>query len=378
LNTSSVFCAAVCQSNIWARRLARDIKVPVGRISDIIHGRRGISPDTALRLSAYFKTTPEFWLNLQLRYDVKVASEKVETATGSLGVQVAVDADIHSVETADFIGLVFVGGRGAERYFKDPKVMLLVQQAVKQGKVVAGICIAPSILANAGVLKGKKAGISRFGTTAEYGTRIALKKFNLQEYYKQPHLYRSIFQQYIQHLSILMNCIYWDKQYPRLITKECMKENFTDQHKLQVIGDISADINGSIEFTEKITTPDNPVFIYNPIKDDIIEGFTGNGIIVLAIDNLPCELPKESSQYFSSSILSFIPPSTSKNIFFTSFYLLEFLLFFIFGKTSSMKPCPPKPGLTDMIRTKSRSSRTGERVFIGVAGLSTMPGLIFN
>jgi addiction module HigA family antidote len=62
---------------ISQNRLARDIKVPVGRISDIIHSRRGISPDTALRLSVYFKTTPEFWMNLQSRYDLKIARRKL-------------------------------------------------------------------------------------------------------------------------------------------------------------------------------------------------------------------------------------------------------------------------------------------------------------
>ena len=133
------------------------------------------------------------------------------------------------------------------------------------------------------------------------------EKFNLQEYYEKPHLYRSIFQQYIRRLSILMNCIYWDKQYPRLITKEFLEENLTGHLKLQVIGDISVDINGAIEFTEKSTTPDNPVFVYNPIRDDVIEGFSGNGIVVMAVDNLPCELPKESSQAFSDSLLPFIP-----------------------------------------------------------------------
>ena len=54
-------------------KLARDIDVPVTRISDIIHGRRGISTDSALRLAVYFGTTPEFWLNLQTRYDLKVS-----------------------------------------------------------------------------------------------------------------------------------------------------------------------------------------------------------------------------------------------------------------------------------------------------------------
>ena len=54
-------------------KVARDIDVPVTRISDIIHGRRGITADSALRLGVYFGTTPEFWLNLQTRYELKVA-----------------------------------------------------------------------------------------------------------------------------------------------------------------------------------------------------------------------------------------------------------------------------------------------------------------
>lgn len=58
-------------------KLARDIDVPVTRISDIIHGRRGISADSALRLAVYFGTTPEFWMNLQTRYDLKVSRRKL-------------------------------------------------------------------------------------------------------------------------------------------------------------------------------------------------------------------------------------------------------------------------------------------------------------
>jgi len=53
--------------------LARVIKVPRSRINDIVLGRRGITADTALRLARYFGTTPEFWINLQARYDLEVA-----------------------------------------------------------------------------------------------------------------------------------------------------------------------------------------------------------------------------------------------------------------------------------------------------------------
>jgi len=132
-------------------------------------------------------------------------------------------------------------------------------------------------------------------------------KFILQEYYDSPHLYQPIFQKYIPSLTILLNCIFWNEKYPRLVTKDYMKKNYTDTFKLQVIGDISVDINGAIEFTEKVTTPDNPVFTYNPKSDIITDGYQEKGIVVLAVDNLPCEIPKESSREFSNSLFGFIP-----------------------------------------------------------------------
>jgi antitoxin HigA-1 len=64
---------------LTAYRLAQDIGVPTTRIQAIIHGRRGISGDTALRLARYFNTTPQFWMNLQRDYEL----EKAEIEAGS-------------------------------------------------------------------------------------------------------------------------------------------------------------------------------------------------------------------------------------------------------------------------------------------------------
>lgn len=58
-------------------KLARDLDVPVGRINDILKGRRAITTDTALRLGIYFSTSPEFWVNLQSRYDLKLAKKNI-------------------------------------------------------------------------------------------------------------------------------------------------------------------------------------------------------------------------------------------------------------------------------------------------------------
>ncbi len=57
-------------------KLALDLRVPVTRIADIVAERRGITPDTALRLARYFKTTPQFWLNLQTKYDLETTEDE--------------------------------------------------------------------------------------------------------------------------------------------------------------------------------------------------------------------------------------------------------------------------------------------------------------
>lgn len=56
-----------------SNRLARDLSVPVTRITEIVNGRRGVTTDTALRLARYFGNTPQFWMNLQAAYDLNVA-----------------------------------------------------------------------------------------------------------------------------------------------------------------------------------------------------------------------------------------------------------------------------------------------------------------
>lgn len=59
-------------------RVAKDISVPPRRINEIVHGRRGITADTALRLARYFGTTDRFWLNLQTRYDLEVEKDRLK------------------------------------------------------------------------------------------------------------------------------------------------------------------------------------------------------------------------------------------------------------------------------------------------------------
>ena len=59
-------------------RLAKDISVPARRINEIVHGKRAISTDSALRLSRYFGMSERFWLNLQIQYDIEVQKDKID------------------------------------------------------------------------------------------------------------------------------------------------------------------------------------------------------------------------------------------------------------------------------------------------------------
>lgn len=101
----------------------------------------------------------------QAGWQVEVASKGVEEARGALGAVVKVDKDISQVNIDDYQGVVFVGGAGAEIYFEDQVALNLAKTAYETGKVVGAICIAPSILANAGILAEKKA--TSFSSEAE-------------------------------------------------------------------------------------------------------------------------------------------------------------------------------------------------------------------
>lgn len=64
-------------SGLSQYRLAKDISVPPRRINEIVHGKRSVTADTALRLARYFRTTPRFWLNLQAQYDLDVETDRL-------------------------------------------------------------------------------------------------------------------------------------------------------------------------------------------------------------------------------------------------------------------------------------------------------------
>ena len=140
------------------------------------------------------------------------------------------------------------------------------------------------------------------------------KTFELQEYYDHPELFESQFEKYIPLMTVLMNCMYWDDRYPRIVTKDYLEKLYKVRNpKLTVIGDVTCDPNGSIEALHKGTEIEDPVFVYNPFTRHATMGFEGEGLLIMGVDILPSELPREASQTFSNALIGFLPEIVNAN-----------------------------------------------------------------
>ncbi len=114
---------------------------------------------------------------------------------------------------------------------------------------------------------------------------------------------------------MLVTCFYWDKRSPRLVPLDWLKRAYSGGKKppLRIIGDISCDIEGSIQCTVKTTDPGNPLYIYHPLTGKVTDGWEGFGPVIMAVDNLPSELSAESSSFFGEVLIPFIPELVKAN-----------------------------------------------------------------
>lgn len=136
----------------------------------------------------------------------------------------------------------------------------------------------------------------------------SVEKFSFDHFVKNPNEYSSIMNKHIPNLSMLVNGIYWEERFPKHITKQNMKEYYetSENQKLKVIGDITCDIEGSVEMTMKATPSSNPAFVYEPLTGEVKDGVEGNGPVILAVDKLPAELPRQASKMFGDALLPFV------------------------------------------------------------------------
>ncbi len=135
------------------------------------------------------------------------------------------------------------------------------------------------------------------------------RSFSLKDYLDQPEGYRPVLEKYVPYLTALVNAIYWSPRFPRFVTKRFLKKLWKGPTapRLRVIGDLSCDIQGGIECTLRCSSPGDPVFTYDVESDEARDGFGGRGPAVLAVDNLPAEIPLESSVFFSEVLRPFLP-----------------------------------------------------------------------
>ena len=140
----------------------------------------------------------------------------------------------------------------------------------------------------------------------DYHKRTDGSPYHRSEFYQQPGLYEGDFLKFAEHADLLIASAYWDPKSPVLFKRE---DILNPGFKIKVIADITCDIEGSIPSTKKPSTIDDPIYDYNPSDDAIEAPFKDEGnITVMAVDNLPCELPRDASKDFGRELIDNVLP----------------------------------------------------------------------
>ncbi|MFP4025046.1 MAG: NAD(P)-dependent oxidoreductase [Thiohalospira sp.] len=132
-------------------------------------------------------------------------------------------------------------------------------------------------------------------------------QFNLQHFFKHPEEYESTFKPYTKVTDLFIACHYWDPKSPKFITKE---DYLDPDFKITVIADVSCDVNGPIASTVRASTIADPFYGYNPETGEAERPFISpKNITVMAVDNLPGELPRNASTDFGKDLMDKVFPS---------------------------------------------------------------------
>jgi hypothetical protein len=128
-------------------------------------------------------------------------------------------------------------------------------------------------------------------------------KYSREEFHEHPELYRCKFLPYTEQTDILMNGVYWEKNIPRLFEKEnVMHDNFI----IQTIADITDDSNGSVPINSGDQTIENPVYGIDRNTLEKTAPYLKNSIDIMAVGNLPNELPRDASRYFGEQLIKHV------------------------------------------------------------------------
>jgi alpha-aminoadipic semialdehyde synthase len=136
------------------------------------------------------------------------------------------------------------------------------------------------------------------------------KPYKKQDYRNNPHEYTDCFKDYLSCVSWLVNGIYWEAKYPRVITKDTLKKAVVSGNsRLMGVTDISADYEGSVEFTSRFTSIEEPFLLYDPVEmkfKEKINDFVKDEILFHSVDHLPAEMPQEASNHFGEKLFPFV------------------------------------------------------------------------
>jgi saccharopine dehydrogenase (NAD+, L-lysine forming) len=136
-------------------------------------------------------------------------------------------------------------------------------------------------------------------------------QWNREEFYAHPEKFKSTFAKFTPHCDMLIHCSFWDPRAPKLFEKSDMKK---PDFRLSVIADVTCDINGSIPSTTKASSIAEPFYGYNPLTEKTTQyPFDNDVITVMAIDNLPCELPRDASESFGKELIEKVIPALLGN-----------------------------------------------------------------
>jgi alpha-aminoadipic semialdehyde synthase len=136
------------------------------------------------------------------------------------------------------------------------------------------------------------------------------KKFEKNDYYTHPNRYESKFTDYLPYVHFIVNGIYWEAKYPRILSIEQLRDAVLEKRSaLLGVCDISADYMGSIEFTTQFTSIENPFLLYDPVKEEFFNTMgeaNEHTILFHSVDHLPAEMPKEASNHFGEKLMPFV------------------------------------------------------------------------
>lgn len=144
----------------------------------------------------------------------------------------------------------------------------------------------------------------------DYYGRKDGKPFVKAEFYSNPELYKSTFNRFLKTTDVYIPCHFWSNKSPYIITNDELKDH---DLKLSVVADISCDIAGPIASTIRPSKITDPIYGYNP-ETEKEDDFKKEGVIaVMAIDNLPCELPLDASEDFGNELIRNVFPVLLKD-----------------------------------------------------------------